>query len=159
MANNDSILDSTKKALGIDPSFPVWDDDIKMYINSVFSTLAQLGVGPAEGFEIEDKENKWVEFLGDNKLINSVRSYMTLRVRMLFDPPTTSFDLTAKKEMIQELEWRLNVAVDKGLVVWVPVEDTSQLLYNLTGGRDFPAFAPIGAVGIDTLTGESWVKE
>lgn len=159
MAINDSILDSIKKTLGVDAAFLVWDEDIKMHINGVFSTLAQLGVGPEDGFEIDDKENKWAEFLGENKLINSVRSYMYLRVRMLFDPPTTSFDLTAKTEMIKELEWRLNVAVDKGLAIWVPITDTSVLLYNLTGGRDFPAYAPIGAVGIDTLNGNSWVKE
>lgn len=111
-----SILDSTKKAIGISADDTSFDTDIIMHINSVFSILNQLGVGPDEGFEIEDKSKLWADFLGGNKLINNVKSLMYLQVRMWFDPPTTSFDLTAKKEQILELQWRINVAVDKGLV-------------------------------------------
>lgn len=107
-----SILDTTKKALGIAPEYTVFDVDIIMHINSVFSTLQQLGVGPKEGFSIEDKTKLWPEFIGDTKNIEAVRSYMYLRVRLLFDPPATSFAIAAFKEQVQELEWRLNVAVD-----------------------------------------------
>lgn len=111
-----SILDSTKKILGIDADYDAFDLDVITHINSTFAQLAQLGVGPADGFEIEDSSTLWSDFLGANKLINSVKSYMYLKVRMYFDPPTTSFDLTAKQEQIKELEWRLNVAADKAYV-------------------------------------------
>lgn len=119
-----SILDTTKKMLGLDADYDVFDLDVITHINSTFSQLAQLGVGPSEGFEIEDSNKLWADFLGTNKLINSVKSYMYLKVRMFFDPPTTSFDLAAKKEQITELEWRLNVAVDKGLQTPYPPSTT-----------------------------------
>lgn len=115
-----SILDTTKKALGISPDDPTFDVDIIMHINSVFGTLAQLGVGTEDGFEIEDKSSLWAEYLGGNKLINSVKSLMYLQVRLWFDPPTTSFDLTAKQDQLKELQWRLTVAADKG---WKPIEE------------------------------------
>ena len=118
-----SILDSTKKILGIDADYDAFDLDIITHINSTFAQLAQLGVGPEEGFEIEDSSKLWSDFLGANKLINSVKSYMYLKVRMYFDPPTTSFDLTAKQEQIKELEWRLNVAADKAYVEPEVVEE------------------------------------
>ena len=107
-----SILDTTKKALGISPEYDVFDVDIIMHINSVFSTLQQLGLGPKDGFSIEDNTKLWSEFIGDTKNIEAVRSYMYLRVRLLFDPPATSFAITAFEKQAQELEWRLNVAVD-----------------------------------------------
>lgn len=111
-----SILHDTKKMLGLSADDPSFDVDVMININSVFSTLHQLGVGPAEGFEITDSSQLWQDFLGTNKLINSVKTLMYLQVRLWFDPPTSSFDLTAKKEQILELQWRLNVAVDKGLI-------------------------------------------
>ena len=82
-----------------------------MHINSVFSQLIQLGAGPEDGFEIEDSSTLWSAYLGDNKKLNFIKSYMYLKVRMLFDPPTTSFDITAKQEQIKEFEFRINVAV------------------------------------------------
>lgn len=111
-----SILDTTKKALGIFPEDNVFDDDIIMHINSVFTTLHQLGVGPDDGFEIEDNSLIWADYFGGNKLINSVRTLVYLQTRLYFDPPTTSFDLSAKRDQIKELQWRLNVAADKNLV-------------------------------------------
>lgn len=116
-----SILDTTKKMLGLDADYDVFDLDVIVHINSTFAQLAQLGVGPDEGFEIEDSSKLWADFLGTNKLINSVKSYMYLKVRMFFDPPSLSFDLTAKQEQIKELEWRLNVAADKGLQTPWPI--------------------------------------
>lgn len=106
-----SILDSTKKILGLDSDFKHFDVDIVMHINSVFSQLIQLGAGPEDGFEIEDSSTLWSAYLGDNKKLNFIKSYMYLKVRMLFDPPTTSFDITAKQEQIKEFEFRINVAV------------------------------------------------
>jgi hypothetical protein len=105
----DSILTSTKKVLGIDDSYAAFDEDIIMHINSVFSTLNQLGIGPDDGFAIEDDTATWDTYLDGDLNKNSVKTYMYLKVRLLFDPPTTSFTQEAMKQQAQELEWRLNV--------------------------------------------------
>jgi hypothetical protein len=104
-----SILISTKKILGIAEDYTVFDLDIITHINTAFSTLTQLGVGPAAGFMIEDETAVWDDFTVDDFQYNSVRSYVFLRTRLLFDPPTTSYLITAHEKQIQELEWRLNV--------------------------------------------------
>ena len=104
-----SILNSTKKILGIAADYTAFDEDIITHINTAFSTLAQLGVGPVTGFQIEDDEAEWDEFIVQDYQYNSVRSYVFLKVRMLFDPPTTSYTISAMERQIQELEWRLNV--------------------------------------------------
>ena len=106
---SNSILTSTKKILGIDDEYTAFDADILTHINSVFSTLTQLGIGPSDGFMIEDATETWDAFLGTDLNLNAVRSYVYLKVRLLFDPPTTSYLITAMKEQTQELEWRLNV--------------------------------------------------
>jgi hypothetical protein len=107
---NMSILNSTKKVLGIAEDYTVFDEDIIMHINTAFSTLTQLGVGPAEGFMIEDATAEWDDFITDgDPQYNSVKSYVFLKVSMLFDPPQTSYLITAKEKQIEELEWRLNV--------------------------------------------------
>lgn len=106
---SNSILTSTKKALNLAEDYTAFDPDIILHINSVFSTLNQLGVGPVNGFMIEDKEATWDAFLGDDPRLNHVKTYVYLRVRMLFDPPQTGFHTTAMQEQIKELEWRLNV--------------------------------------------------
>jgi hypothetical protein len=103
-----SILISTKKILGIAEDYTVFDLDIITHINSAFSTLTQLGVGPAEGFMINDETEVWTDFIADDLQYNSVKSYVFLRVRQLFDPPTTSYLISASERQIQELEWRLN---------------------------------------------------
>lgn len=104
-----SILISTKKVLGIAEDYTVFDLDIITHINSAFSDLAQLGVGPDDGFMIEDDSTEWEAFLGDDLQLNSVKTYIYLRVRLLFDPPATSYAVTAMEEQIQRLEWRLNI--------------------------------------------------
>ena len=105
-----SILISTKKILGIDKDYTVFDLDIITHINSAFSTLTQLGVGPAEGFMIEDDSAVWTDFIDPPDFqYNSVKSYVFLKVKQLFDPPHTSYLITAVEKQIQELEWRLNV--------------------------------------------------
>lgn len=105
-----SILTSTKKMLGIPEDYDVFDHDVITHINSAFSTLTQLGVGPSTGFMIEDDSAVWTDFIVDDDLeYNSVKTYIYLRVRQLFDPPTTSYLITAFDEQIKELEWRLNV--------------------------------------------------
>ena len=113
-----SILTSVKKLLGIAADYDEFDTDIIIHINSVFVTLQQLGVGPDEGFSISDSSTVWSDYLSDNKLLNNVISYMGLKVKMLFDPPTNSSILSSYERTIQELEWRINVMVD-------PKEDTT----------------------------------
>lgn len=104
-----SILNSVKKILGIEAAYTVFDIDIITHINSVFSTLNELGIGPTEGFMITGTTETWEDYIENDAKFNSVQSYMYLRVRLLFDPPTTSYLLTSLKEQAQELEWRLNV--------------------------------------------------
>lgn len=105
-----SILKSTKKILGIADDYTVFDLDIITHINTAFSTLTQLGVGPSEGFMIEDESAVWADFdpVDDDHQYNSVKSYIFLRVRLLFDPPTTSYLIDALDRQLKELEWRLN---------------------------------------------------
>jgi hypothetical protein len=103
-----SILTSTKKILGIAADYTVFDLDIITHINTAFSTLTQLGVGPANGFMIQDDSAEWSEFITDDLQYNAVKSYVFLRVRALFDPPSTSYLISATERQIQELEWRLN---------------------------------------------------
>ena len=105
-----SILTSIKKLLGITESCTDFDTDIIMHINTVLMTLNQLGVG-TEGFQIEDKNAVWSEFIDPNKLA-ATKSYVHLRVKLLFDPPLNSAIIEAIKESIKELEWRLNVRVE-----------------------------------------------
>lgn len=112
-----SILTSVKKNLGIDESYTFFDDDILLYINGVFSTLNQLGIGPDDGFAIEDDTATWDTYLADNLKLNSVKTYMYLKVRLLFDPPTTSFAIEALNNQATELEWRLNVVREE--TAWV----------------------------------------
>ena len=111
----DSILISVKKMLGITADYTHFDDDIIMHINSVFMILHQLGVGPEEGFMIESDRETWDEFIRDEFTIESVKSYMYLKVGLLFDPPTSSNVMEAKNRLANELEWRLNTAVDNKL--------------------------------------------
>jgi hypothetical protein len=103
-----SILNSVKKVLGYEVTDTSFDLDIMTHINSVFTVLNQLGVGPTVGFMIEDNTATWATFLGPDPRLNSVKSYVHLRVRLLFDPPQTSFAIEAFEKQIRELEWRLN---------------------------------------------------
>lgn len=105
----ESILNSVKKVLGIEPEYDAFDLDVMMHVNSVFTTLAQLGIGPVNGFMIEDAEPKWTDFLGEDLNLNSVKTYVYLRVRLAFDPPATSFHIAAIEKQIDEIAWRLNV--------------------------------------------------
>ena len=112
-----SILTSTKKILGVAEDYTVFDLDIITHINTAFSTLTQLGIGPVEGFMIEDEDAEWEDFIGVDNRLNSVKSYVFLKVRQLFDPPTTSYLIGAVDKQIQELEWRLNTT--REATAWV----------------------------------------
>lgn len=105
-----SILNSVKKVLGIAAEYLAFDQDIMMHINTALATLTQLGVGPAAGFTVDDANDEWDAFVDPtDHQYNAVKSYVFLRVRMLFDPPQTSYLINAQTDQIKELEWRLNV--------------------------------------------------
>ena len=112
----DSILTSIKKLLGIDESYTQFDTDLIMHINSVFMILSQLGIGPSTPFLIRDKYSTWDEFIeeGDSQYENMelVKSYMYLKVKLLFDPPISSAVMESTNRMISEFAWRLNVAAE-----------------------------------------------
>lgn len=107
-----SILTSIKKLVGIADGYEHFDVDLIMQINSAFSTLTQLGVGPSEGFRINDEDSTWDEFIGDSMNLEAVKTYVYLNVRLVFDPPDKPAVIDAMERRIKELEWRLNVAVD-----------------------------------------------
>ena len=108
----DSILTSVKKMLATPEDYEQFDIDIIMHINSVFMILTQLGVGPEEGFTISNKSDKWSDFIGEGKLVELIKSYVYLKVRLIFDPPQSSSVIEAMNRQISEFEWRINVAVD-----------------------------------------------
>jgi hypothetical protein len=106
----ESILKSTKKILGIREDDASFDLDVITHINSAFSNLTQLGVGPEEGFIIEDDSEEWGDYGVDElPILSQVKTAIYLRVRLLFDPPSTSYLLEAMKQQAQEHEWRINV--------------------------------------------------
>lgn len=109
----DSILTSTKKLAGLTEEYDHFDPDIIMYINFVFLTLKQIGVGPSGGFVITDEDATWDSFIPDDEVLReSTKAYMGSKVRLQFDPPTNSTLLEALKRSIDEYEWRLNFEVE-----------------------------------------------
>lgn len=105
-----SILDTIKKSLGLEADYTPYDAEIVMHINSVFLSLQQLNVGSDRGFAIEGKEETWRAFFeGDDPNLNAVKTYIYLRVRLLFDPPGNSFAQESFNKQLKELEWRLIV--------------------------------------------------
>lgn len=109
----ESILTSIKKLLGIAEEDTSFDADILININAVFSTLNQLGVGPNEGFTIKDATAVWADFISeDHKGFENIKTYVYLRVKLIFDPPLSSAVITSYEKQISELEWRLNATAE-----------------------------------------------
>ena len=109
----ESILDSIKKLLGIQPEYRAFDEDLIIHINTVFIILNQLSIGPEEGFMIVDGSESWDDFVkGINETM--VKTYIYLKVRLMFDPPTSGVLVESMNSMISELEWRLLLEGDKG---------------------------------------------
>ena len=108
----ESIFESIKALLGPDSSYEVFDQDILIHINTAIATLTQLGVGPSEGFRVTGPDEEWGEFTNDEKVLDMAKTYIYLKVKMVFDPPSSSFVMSSYERTCQELEWRLNVAVD-----------------------------------------------
>lgn len=110
---DESILTSIKQLLGIGEDDEHFDMDIIIHINSVFAILTQLGAGPKEDFSISDKSAVWSEFIDDHSKFETIKSYVYLRVRLLFDPPVSSAVLESMNRMIDEFGFRINVATDE----------------------------------------------
>lgn len=132
----DSILVSIKKMLGISEDVKIFDADIIIHINSVFMILNQLGVGPSKGFSITDATSTWSEFIPNESSIEAVKSYVYLKVRLLFDPPTSSAAIESYNKMIAEFEWRINVMVETGEIVSIETEDLKNRVTNLENKMD-----------------------
>ena len=111
--DDESILNSIKKMLGIEHTDKTFDDDVTIIINSVLFGLNQIGVGDENGFIINNEDDMWVDFIGERKDIESVKTYVYLKVKLIFDPPQSSFVLDAMERQIREFEWRINVQTDK----------------------------------------------
>ena len=109
VTNTEGILESIKKMLGLLKEYTAFDSDIIIHINSVFTILNQLGVGPKEGFKITGYEEQWSDFTNDKLNIENVKTYVYLKVRLLFDPPLNSSVLDSTKQLIGEYEFRLNI--------------------------------------------------
>ena len=118
----DSILFSVKKMLMIADEDDGFDIQIIMYINSVLGILTQLGVGPKEGYTISDASAKWLDFLGDTKLLEMVKAYVPMKVKLMFDNGNGTVN-NALEQSCAELEWRINVMVDPG---FEEVEDNAE---------------------------------
>ena len=114
----DSILVTIRKLVCGDPYANHFDTDLLVHINACFSILNQLGVSREKGFVVTDETQNWGDYTADSIVLNLVKTYITLKVRLIFDPPLTSSVLEAMNKEISQLEWRLNVAVD-------PVKSTS----------------------------------
>lgn len=113
-ANPDSILDSVKKTLGLDAVDTSFDLDVTLFINSVFGTLRQVGVGPDTGFIIVDNTTLWSQYVSSQAYLGMVKAYVELKVKMLFDPPENRFGGPAIDKVLDEYLWRINVAVEAG---------------------------------------------
>ena len=109
---DESILVSIKKLLGITEDYDYFDQDIVMHINAAFMVLTQLGIGPSEGFLITDDTDTWSDFIDDSTNLGSIQSYVYMKVKLMFDPPQNSFTVDSMTKLVNELEWRLNVAAD-----------------------------------------------
>lgn len=108
MSDMDSILTSVKKLIGIDKEDTAFDPDVIMHINSSFLVLSQLGVGPNEGFYINDDTAVWTDFVSNNMLLlNYVKTFVYLKAKLVFDPPSSSIAVQSMQEMVKELEWRI----------------------------------------------------
>ena len=107
----DSILLSVKKVLGINPDFKAFDQDLIIHINSALSVLSQIGVGPDAGLFITGTNETWDDIIPEGKPLEMIKSYITMKVKILFDPPTGGA-LESANRVIDEFEWRINVAAE-----------------------------------------------
>lgn len=109
----DSILNTIKKLLGIDAADDSFDTDIIIHINSIIPNLSQIGIGPKNGFIITSSEQKWSDYI-DSRVINieGVKTYLYLKIKLIFDPPTNSTTIDSINKNLSELEWRMQLAIE-----------------------------------------------
>ena len=112
MALDNSILNTTKAALGVELTDTDFDAELLTHINSVLSDLTQLGVGPQTGFFVTDDLAEWGDMIGEEPRLFMIKSYVFNRVKLFFDPPSIGFVLTAMKDQIEKAEWRIAVVID-----------------------------------------------
>lgn len=122
--DTEGIYNSIKLMLGMEPDYDAFDTDLIIYINSALAKLTQVGVGPSEGYELniaDPTTSKWEDFIGSNasKILNLVKTFVHMQVRLLWDPPQNSFTQDLLKKELDEQIWRINVEVD----TWPKVED------------------------------------
>lgn len=127
MLADTSILISTKKYLGLVETYTIFDDELITLINGVFAQLYTLGVGPSEPFEISSEGELWSSFLGTNTHINEVSLYVFLNVQLLFDPPSSSYVLTAKQAQISKLEYELYLTCDPDVPTQTITSDSDDI--------------------------------
>ena len=108
MSDTDSILTSIKKMIGPSVDNTYFDSDIMTHINTVFMELQQLGAGPENGFFIEDKNAVWTDFMQSSTLLNSIKTFMYLKVKLIFDPPSSTAAIDSINRIIDKLEWHIN---------------------------------------------------
>lgn len=152
---NDSILNSIKKLLGLEADYKVFDTDIMMHINTVFSVLYNIGASPKDGFMISSEEQTWSMFLKNTMHAEMVKSYMYLRVKMLFDPPATSFVIDSMQKQIAEFEWRLNtmeLQFNPDAYKYLGLDPAFWILQD----GELPEGSEDGDLAIDMETGDVW---
>lgn len=111
---SDSILDTIKEMLGIDVAVTAFDTEITIHLNGAFMVLTQLGAGPNSGFFVVDKTTKWSDYLGTETTLEAVKTYLFLKVKIVFDPPERAAVLEAYKSQINELEFRIGIQAEGG---------------------------------------------
>ena len=114
ISNNDSILTSIKKLMGLTEEYDVFDQDILILINSVLFELEQLGVKAKDGFSLTDKTVVWSDYSDDDRLLNALKPYIYMKTKLTFDPPTSSGALESMNRIIDRFEWRINLYSDTG---------------------------------------------
>lgn len=147
--NPASILDSTKKVLGMADDYTAFDLDVIMAINGTFGPLSQLGVGPAAGFEITDNTTLWSEYTGNLLYLGMVKTFIWKTVQLAFDPPTSGFAISAIQKQLDELAWRINVAAESA-------QASGPAFWDVTGLSDFPSGAVTGDWGLDFNDGNAY---
>lgn len=120
---DESILNETKKSLGVAEDVLVFDGEIRMHINSALARLNQLGIGPEGGFEVETADQQWDDFLGSNLKLSSVKTFIYLSVKVKFDPPPNSWVATEFQKEIEKLEWTINEAREDDIPIPVDPDD------------------------------------
>ncbi len=109
----ESILRTIRKMIGPDETYTHYDTDLIIHINSALAVLTQLGVGPSEGFFIQDESATWNDFLGNDSKLEMVKSYVYMKVKLAFDPPSSSAVIDSMNRSISEFEWRANMAAEE----------------------------------------------